>query len=106
MTQLTEIASGLVFPEGPIAMPDGTVVLVEMMGERITRVQPDGTTTTVAEVAGGPNGAAIGPDGEIYLCNNGGAFTRSSSADGLARAVRPGAVHRRTDPARDHKKVR
>ena len=24
---------------------------------------------------GGPNGAAIGPDGALYLCNNGGCFT-------------------------------
>jgi len=76
MTHYTEIVGGLEFPEGPIAMPDGTVVLVEMLGERLTRVHPDGTTTTVAEVAGGPNGAAVGPDGEFYLCNNGGAFTR------------------------------
>ena len=29
----------------------------------------------MAEIAGGPNGAAIGPDGAIYLCNNGGCFT-------------------------------
>ncbi|MGH9132711.1 MAG: SMP-30/gluconolactonase/LRE family protein [Ilumatobacteraceae bacterium] len=76
MPQFTEVAAGLEFPEGPIAMPDGTVVLVEMMGERLTRIHPDGKQDTVAEVAGGPNGAAVGPDGAIYLCNNGRAFTR------------------------------
>ena len=76
MTQHTEIVGGLEFPEGPIAMPDGTVVLVEMFGERLTRVHADGTTTTVAEVAGGPNGAAVGPDGAIYVCNNGRSFTK------------------------------
>ena len=26
----------------------------------------------VAEPGGGPNGAAIGPDGKCYVCNNGG----------------------------------
>lgn len=72
---LTEIASGLAFPEGPIAMPDGSVILVEMFGPRLTRVLPDGTKQTIAEIPGGPNGAAIGPDGAVYLCNNGGAFT-------------------------------
>lgn len=71
----TVIATGLRFPEGPIAMPDGSVVLVEMFGPRITRVHPDGTVEPVAEVAGGPNGAAIGPDGALYLCNNGGSFS-------------------------------
>jgi len=72
--ELTEITDGLRFPEGPIAMPDGSIVLVEMFGPRLTRVAPDGTKTTVAEIEGGPNGAAVGPDGAIYLCNNGGCF--------------------------------
>ena len=73
--ELTEIASGLQFPEGPIAMSDGSVVLVEMFGPRLTRVHPDGSTETIAEIPGGPNGAAVGPDGAFYLCNNGGSFT-------------------------------
>ena len=73
--ELTEVTSGLRFPEGPIAMPDGTVILVEMFGPPITRAQPDGTKTTIAEIVGGPNGLAVGPDGALYLCNNGGCFT-------------------------------
>lgn len=72
---LTEITDGLRFPEGPIAMPDGSVILVEMFGPRITRVMPDGSKSVVAEVAGGPNGLALGPDGALYVCNNGGAFS-------------------------------
>lgn len=75
MGEIVEVASGLKFPEGPIAMKDGSVVLVEMFGPRITRVFPDGRKETVAEIEGGPNGAAIGPDGALYLCNNGGCFT-------------------------------
>ncbi len=75
MSELTEVTSGLKFPEGPIAMPDGTVILVEMFGPRLTRVHPDGTKETIAEIPGGPNGAAIGPDGAAYVCNNGGRFT-------------------------------
>jgi gluconolactonase len=75
MSDFTEITSGLRFPEGPIAMPDGSVILVEMFGPRITRVLPDGTKQTVADIVGGPNGLALGPDGALYLCNNGGCFT-------------------------------
>jgi gluconolactonase len=71
----TEFAAGLTFPEGPVAMPDGSVVVTEMLGERVTRVHPDGTTDLVCEVKGGPNGLAVGPDGALYLCNNGGCFT-------------------------------
>jgi gluconolactonase len=73
--EIREITSGLRFPEGPIALSDGSVLVVEMFGPRITRAAPDGTTTTVAEVAGGPNGLAFGPDGALYACNNGGCFT-------------------------------
>lgn len=73
--EFTEIASGLQFPEGPVAMPDGSIVLVEMFAERITRVGADGSTTTLADVPGGPNGLAVGPDGALFVCNNGGAFT-------------------------------
>ncbi len=75
MAEFVEIATGLRFPEGPIALPDGSVVLVEMFGKCITRVMPDGSTTTVAKIDGGPNGIAVGPDGALYLCNNGGSFT-------------------------------
>ena len=75
MAELTEITDGLRFPEGPIAMPDGTVILVEMFGPRLTRVHPDGRKETVAEVPGGPNGAAVGPGGDVYVCNNGARFT-------------------------------
>ena len=73
--EMHEVVGDLRFPEGPIALRDGSVILVEMFGPRVTRVRPDGSKETVAEVRGGPNGAAIGPDGALYLCNNGGCFT-------------------------------
>jgi gluconolactonase len=82
MAELVEVASNLKFPEGPIAMPDGTVILVEMFGPRLSRVFPDGTVETIAEVPGGPNGAAIGPDGAAYVANNGARFTMLEN-DGL-----------------------
>ena len=68
----TIVAEGLAFPEGPVVMADGSVILVEIKAGRITRVRPDGRTETVATPGGGPNGAAIGPDGALYVCNNGG----------------------------------
>lgn len=69
---LALLASGLAFPEGPVALPGGDLLVVEVMGGRLSRIAPDGRVTTVAELGGGPNGAAIGPDGRCYVCNNGG----------------------------------
>ena len=72
MAEMEVIASGLRFPEGPVAMPDGSIILTEIASGRITRIAPDGSQTVVAETGGGPNGLAIGPDGKLYCCNNGG----------------------------------
>jgi gluconolactonase len=72
VAQVREVARGLLFPEGPIALRDGSVVLVEIQRGTLTRVWPDGRVDVVAELGGGPNGAAVGPDGAVYVCNNGG----------------------------------
>lgn len=66
------ITAGLEVPEGPVALVDGDVLVAEIKGGRLTRVSANGTTTVVAELGGGPNGAALGPDGRVYVCNNGG----------------------------------
>ena len=69
---VTQIASGLRFPEGPVAMPDGSVILVEIERQTLSRVTPDGKIHVIAKLGGGPNGAAMGPGGKIYVTNNGG----------------------------------
>ena len=60
------VAEGLSFPEGPIAMADGSIILVEIKRGTLSRVTPDGAITVMAELGGGPNGAAIGPDGAVW----------------------------------------
>lgn len=82
--KIREVASGLRFPEGPIAMNDGSVLLVEIAGGALARVTPDGRVQRIAELGGGPNGAAIGPDGAVYVCNNGG-FEFTLTPDGHLR---------------------
>jgi len=72
MHQITEITTGLQFPEGPIAMPDGSIIVVEIQRGAVSRVSPEGSIEVIATPGGGPNGAAIGPDGACYICNNGG----------------------------------
>src|SRR3546814_582354 len=96
------VATGLRFPEGPVPMPDGSVLLVEIARGTLTRVSTDGSLSVVAELGGGPTGLAGGcggprglvsavggvwgvaglgggpdglavcPDGAADVCNNGG----------------------------------
>jgi len=80
---LREVTSGLRFPEGPVALPDGSVLVVEIESGRLTRIASDGRKTTVAQHTGGPNGGAIGPDGKVYICNNGGFAWHDDATHGL-----------------------
>jgi gluconolactonase len=72
MGEVREVASGLEFPEGPVALRDGSVLVVEIKSGTLARISPDGSVDRVATTGGGPNGAALGPDGKVYVCNNGG----------------------------------
>ena len=82
MPTITEITTELQFPEGPIAMPDGSIIVVEIARGTLSRVDPNGSIDVIADLGGGPNGAAIGPDGACYICNNGG-FIWHKSGSGL-----------------------
>lgn len=68
------VAEGLRFPEGPVAMADGSVLVVEIDRGTLSRVDPGGAVEVVADCGGGPNSAAIGPGGDVWITNNGGCF--------------------------------
>lgn len=72
MNDIRILAAGLGFPEGPIAMQDGSVIITEINGGWISRIGADGTRKTLGPSSGGPNGIARGPDGMLYVANNGG----------------------------------
>lgn len=96
MTPFTVITEGLRFPEGPIALGDGTFLVVEIAGQALTRIFPDGAHQVVAELEGGPNGAAMGPDGWCYICNSGGWIyeTMPGGRRPIGQAARGGWIER------------
>ena len=83
------VAEGLRFPEGPAFDGEGNLFVVEIAGGQVSRIAPDGTVTVFARTGGGPNGSNFGPDGNLYVCNNGG-------FPGRGREREPGRVERIT----------
>src|SRR5579862_3991191 len=97
MADIRIIASGLGFPEGPVWMADGSVILGEISGKKVTRVAPDGKKSEFGKAGGGPNGVATGPDGALYVCNNGGRAydgTPSWMSTGPAPDYKGGSIQR------------
>lgn len=66
------VAEGLQFPEGPVALADGSIAFTEIRARRVSRLTPDGRVEVIAVTGGGPNGLAAGPGGALFVCNNGG----------------------------------
>jgi gluconolactonase len=99
------LAEDLAFPEGPVVMPDGSVILVELLAGRITRIWGQGKREVIAELGGGPNGAQIGPDGALYICNSGGVDSTDShcgDANALGRIERVDLNTGKFDRLYDH----
>jgi gluconolactonase len=85
------LTDGLRFPEGPVVLPGGDLLVVELGAGRLTRIAPDGSKATVAELGGSPNGAALGPDGAVYVCNSGG-YPFTELPDGRLLPSGPGGI--------------
>lgn len=95
----TVVATDVGFPEGPVWFRDGSLAFTDIRGGRIACVATDGSVHTLAEVGGGPNGLAIGPDGAFYVCNNGGFLWHAPggprrSVPGTPPGYRNGSIQR------------
>lgn len=88
------IATGLEFPEGPVWNKDGSLYVTEIRGGQIRKIAADGTTSVFARTGGGPNGAALGPDGALYVTNNGGFNWNNGMPIGPALDYEGGRIER------------
>ncbi|MGE0825778.1 MAG: SMP-30/gluconolactonase/LRE family protein [Candidatus Binatia bacterium] len=92
--QATVIATGLEFPEGPVWSKDGSLYVTEIRGGQIRKIAADGTASVFARTGGGPNGAALGPDGALYVTNNGGFNWHNGMPIGPALNYEGGRIER------------
>lgn len=64
-TPIELIKEGFQGTEGPIGLPDGSLIFTETQANRITRIAPDGTLSTFLENSNGSNGLALTADGDL-----------------------------------------
>lgn len=81
-----QIAEDLAFPEGPV-WADASLTFTEIAAGRVCRWTAARGVERVAEPGGGPNGAAPGPQGSLYIAQNGGLGRE-------AQARLPGAIQK------------
>src|SRR3982750_1803023 len=85
------VASGLAFPEGPV-WHAGEVLFTEITGGRISALAADGSARGAAETGGGANGSPLGPDGALWITQNGGMGGGARVTAGIQRATLDGTV--------------
>jgi sugar lactone lactonase YvrE len=88
-------ADGLGFPEGPVLLPDGSIAFVDLLHQKI-RVVKEGKLRELTTVQGSPNGMRLGPDGALYIANNGGIAPLSIEALKFAEPQISGRIQRLT----------
>jgi gluconolactonase len=99
----TLLASNLGFPEGPVVMPDGAIVICDGNTGELLRFS-DGGFSTFAATGGSPWGAILGSDGAIYVTQGGnvpgsGDF---SAVPGIQRVRADGTVEQLTSSIAGH----
>jgi gluconolactonase len=84
------LAEDVGFTEGPVFHSSGDIVVVSIDRGHLYRLR-DGTTEVLAVTGGGPNGAAEGIDGSLFVAQNGGMWPahRWPPITGGVQVVRP-----------------
>ncbi|HEY3301139.1 MAG TPA: SMP-30/gluconolactonase/LRE family protein [Methylophilaceae bacterium] len=64
--ELRPIKSGFTGTEGPITLPDGSLIFTETQANRITKIGLDGSISSFINDSNGANGLAFAPNGDLY----------------------------------------
>jgi gluconolactonase len=85
-------ADGFKNPEGPVALPDGSWLIVEGGADRgcVTHISADGQTRRIIRKTGRPNGLAVDSDGVIYVAESKTPSLLRLTMDGKADVIATG----------------
>jgi gluconolactonase len=64
-TPIELIKEGFKGTEGPVGLPDGSLLFTETQDQRITRIATDGSTSAFLEQSNGANGLGFTPQGDL-----------------------------------------
>ncbi len=76
------LARGFAFTEGPLGLPDGSLLFQDIKAERTYRLDPDRSVHRLRERTGAANGQTFGPDGRIIFCEQNGRRVSRMARDG------------------------
>ena len=79
---MATIAEGLQFTEGPLWLPDGSILFQDIKAERTYRVDAAGVVSTLRDQTGAANGQTFGPDGRVVFCEQNGRRVSTMGLDG------------------------
>jgi gluconolactonase len=76
------VAQGLVFTEGPLWLPDGSLLFQDMKAEKSYKVDPDGRLNLLRDNTRGANGQTFDAEGRIIFCEQNGRRISRMNPDG------------------------
>lgn len=99
--EFTAVSTDVGFTEGPVFTQRGSLVFVSIDRGLVYEFD-SGETRVLGRTGAGPNGAAEGPDGVIYVAQNGGQWpaSRTEGVTGGVQGIQPDGTVRTvtTDP--------
>lgn len=81
------VSSGHKFTEGPAVDAQGNVFFSDIPNNLIHRISTEGKVSVFRDNSGGANGLMFGPDGRLYVCQNGRKRIVAYSMDGRESVI-------------------
>ena len=84
------VGEGYKLTEGPAVDRDGNIFFTDIQNSRIHKIATDGKITVFKEDTASSNGMMFGPDGKLYVCENGRKRIVAYDKDGAVSVIADG----------------